>query len=346
MSSPREPDAIAVSKDMPLAACPSNISDPVSGGFPHVPTGRPAWCTRIASRSSQAAAAAVEQPRGPTSPSSHSRTQIMRHQSAASLVVISAVMVLAGGSFGPAPAAFPHSASTTLYFLRHGETQRRLVGTGPGTFAEVCTPNRSCCETPLNPLGVTRRDALARVASVHHGIAKRLTHLIATNKPRTVQTLTALGIASGLGGDQDGDGVLDGADDDLVPGDGIQQFPAPRPPSAIRVSRRQQDRSLTSSMPSTALPPGSRAVVANHSETLHSIITETTGIDTERPRIFPKEDGSTKESPQLQLSMDRPDARPASAPWSGTSFSTSLSESKRLESLPLASTERLCHVGG
>ena len=36
----------------------------------------------------------------------------MRHQSAASLVVISAVMVLAGGSFGPAPAAFPHSAAS------------------------------------------------------------------------------------------------------------------------------------------------------------------------------------------------------------------------------------------
>jgi hypothetical protein len=215
----------------------------------------------------------------------------MRYQSAAALIVMSAVMVLTGGPFLPAPATFADSASTTIYFLRHGETQRRLVGTGPGTFAEVCTPNRSCCETPLNPLGVTRRDALAEWF-VHHGIAKRLTHLIATNKPRTVQTLTALGIASGLGGDQDGDGILDGADDDLVPGDGIQQFP----PHVAECDPGFE--ATTGSQPYIvdailALPPGSQAVVANHSETLYSIITETTGIDTSDPLVFPKEDGST-----------------------------------------------------
>ena len=215
----------------------------------------------------------------------------MRYQPAASLVVISAVMVLAGGPFVPAPATFADSASTTLYFLRHGETQRRLIGTGTGTFAEVCTPNRSCCETPLNPLGIARRDALAEWF-VDQGIAKRLTHLIATNKPRTVQTLTALGIVSGLGGDQDGNGVLDGADDDLVPGDGIHQFPA---------HVRECDpgfEATTGSQPYIveailALPPGSQAVVANHSETLYSIITETTGLDTSDPLVFPKEDGST-----------------------------------------------------
>ena len=40
----------------------------------------------------------------------------MRHQSAASLVVISAVMVLAGGSFGPAPAALAHGAVDDALF--------------------------------------------------------------------------------------------------------------------------------------------------------------------------------------------------------------------------------------
>jgi broad specificity phosphatase PhoE len=215
----------------------------------------------------------------------------MRTQPLASLIVASAVMLLAGGSLGSAPATLADSASTTLYFLRHGETQRLLVGTGPGTFAEVCTPTRSCCDTPLNPLGVARRDALAEWF-VNHGIAKRLTHLIATNKPRTVQTLTALAVASGLGGDRDGDGVLDGADDDLLPGDGIQQFPA---------HVRECDpgfEATTGSQPHIveailALPRGSRAVVANHSETLYSIIAETTGIDTSDPLVFPKEDGST-----------------------------------------------------
>ena len=215
----------------------------------------------------------------------------MRHQSAASLVVLWAVMLVAGCPPLPPPAVVAHSAPTTLYFLRHGEAQRRLVGTGSGTFAEVCTPSRTCCETPLSPLGVTRRDALAEWF-VRHGIAKRLTHLIATNKPRTVQTLTALGIASGLGGDRDGDGLPDGVDDDLLPGDGIQQFPAHVAECAPGFD------ATTGSQPYIveailALPPGSRAVIANHSETLYSIITETTGIDTSDPLVFPKEEGST-----------------------------------------------------
>ena len=187
--------------------------------------------------------------------------------------------------------ALAHGPVTTLYFVRHGETQRRLVATGTGTFAEVCTPTRSCCDTPLNPLGVARRDALSDWF-VRHGITNRLTHLIATNKPRTVETLAALAVASGLGGDRDGDGVLDGTDVDLLPGDGIQQYP-----SAIRECDPGFE-ATTGSKPYIvdailALPPGSEAVVANHSETLYSIITETTGVDTSDPALFPKEDGST-----------------------------------------------------
>ena len=124
------------------------------------------------------------------------------------------------------------------------------------------------------------------------GIAHRLTHLIATNKPRTVETLAALAAASGLGGDHDGDGVPDGKDVDLLPGDGIQQYPA---------DIRECDpgfEATSGSKPHIVaaireLPPGSEAVVANHSETLYSIITETTGIDTSDPALFPKEDGST-----------------------------------------------------
>ncbi len=215
----------------------------------------------------------------------------MREHSTRSLCALSVTMVLAGCLTAPAWPTHDGPTATTIYFLRHGETQRRLVATGPGTFAEVCTPTRSCCETPLNPLGVARRDALAEWFNAR-GIAKRLTHLIATNKPRTVQTLAALAVASGLGGDQNGDGVLDGADDDLAPGDGIQQYPA---------HTRECDPGFgatTGSKPFIvaaiqALPPGSQAVVANHSETLYPIITETTGIDTGDAVLFPKEDGSS-----------------------------------------------------
>jgi hypothetical protein len=41
-----------------------------------------------------------------------------------------------------------------------------------------------------------------------------------------------------------------------------------------------------------SLPVGSRAVVANHSETLYTIIEEATGVDTSDPDLFPKETGS------------------------------------------------------
>jgi hypothetical protein len=215
----------------------------------------------------------------------------MRIHSARPLFAASVALIVAGSVGGPSLVALAHGPVTTLYFVRHGETQRRLVATGSGTFAEVCTPPRSCCDTPLNPLGVARRDALSDWF-VKGGIAHRLTHLIATNKPRTVEILAALAVASGLCGDRDGDGVLDGTDVDLVPGDGIQQYPA---------DVRECDpgfEATTGSKPYIvaailALPPGSEAIVANHSETLYSIVTETTGIDTDDPALFPKEDGST-----------------------------------------------------
>lgn len=201
-----------------------------------------------------------------------------------------AAVAVAAAAWMPCSAAPAETPGTTLYFLRHSETQRRLASTGTGTFAEVCTPTRSCCETPLNALGVARRDALASWF-VERGLAKRLTHLIATNKPRTVETLSALAFASGLGGDQNGDGVLDGTDDDVMSGDGIQQYP-PR----VRECDPGYE-ATTGSEPFIvaaiqALPPGSQAVIANHSETLYSIITATTGIDTSDPVVFPKEQGS------------------------------------------------------
>jgi hypothetical protein len=214
----------------------------------------------------------------------------MRKQSARSVFAAYVTVIVTCGLAGPSWVALADGPVTTLYFVRHGETQRRLAATGTGTFADVCTPTRSCCDTPLNPLGVARRDALSDWF-VKHGIARRLTHLIATNKPRTVETLAALAVASGLGGDRNGDGVLDGTDVDLLPGDGIQQHPA---------DIRECDPGFEATSGSKpyivaailALPPGSDAVVANHSETLYSIITETTGVDTSDPALFPKEDGS------------------------------------------------------
>ena len=188
------------------------------------------------------------------------------------------------------------SERTIIYFLRHSENEVRLIRTNtggnvPATFAEDCTPTRSCCIQPLSALGQSRRDALAEWF-VDHGLARRLTHLIATNKPRTVETLRPLAIASGLGGDRNGDGTLDGSDVDLVSGDGIQQYPSDALECDLAYQRTLDSKPLIVDA-IRALPAGSRAVVANHSDTLYAIITEATGVDTSDPVLFPKEAGST-----------------------------------------------------
>jgi broad specificity phosphatase PhoE len=188
------------------------------------------------------------------------------------------------------------SQPTIMYFLRHSENEVRLIRTNtggnvPAIFAEDCTATRSCCIQPLSALGQTRRDALAEWF-VRHGLARSLTHLIATNKPRTVETLRPLAIASGLGGDRNGDGTLDGGDVDLVSGDGIQQYPSDALECDAGYQRTLDSKPLIVDA-IRALPAGSRAVVANHSDTLYAIITEATGVDTSDPDLFPKEAGST-----------------------------------------------------
>ncbi len=192
--------------------------------------------------------------------------------------------------------ASAHPRSTLLFFVRHSENEVRLIRTNsgstvPATFVEDCSPTRSCCIQPLSALGLARRDALAEWF-VQRRLARGLTHLIATNKPRTVETLKSLAVASGLGADRNGDGTPDGTDVDLVPGDGIQQYPSDALECDPAFQRTADSRPLIVEA-IRALPRGSRAVIANHSDTLYAIITETTGVDTSDPVLFPKEGGST-----------------------------------------------------
>ena len=98
------------------------------------------------------------------------------------------------------PAGANHRRTTLLYFLRHSENEVRQIRTNtgsavPATFVEDCTPTRSCCIQPLSALGLARRDALAEWF-VLHGRARTLTHFIATNKPRTVETLKPLAVGT------------------------------------------------------------------------------------------------------------------------------------------------------
>jgi hypothetical protein len=193
-------------------------------------------------------------------------------------------------------AASAHPRRTLLFFVRHSENEVRLVRTNsgstvPATFVEDCSPTRSCCIQPLSALGLSRRDALAEWF-VQHRLVRGLTHLIATNKPRTVETLRPLAVASGLGADRNDDGIPDGDDVDLNPGDGIQQYPSTAAECDPAFQRTADSKPLIVEA-IRALPAGSRAVIANHSDTLYAIITESTGVDTTDPVLFPKEDGST-----------------------------------------------------
>lgn len=185
----------------------------------------------------------------------------------------------------PAPSSLDSNQDKTiLFFLRHTEPQTRLVSTGTGTFAEDCNPSRSCCTMTLNPLGLERRNAIAKWFA-DQGRAQTLTHLITTNKVRAVQTLETLANLSGLAGARD-------LYIDRMPGDGIQQHP----PTAEECSpgfetTTDSKQAIVNAI--RALPLGSRAVIANHSETLYSVISEATGIDTSDPVDFPKQPGTT-----------------------------------------------------
>ena len=96
--------------------------------------------------------------------------------------------------------------------------------------------------------------------------------------------------------------MLDGTDVDLLPGDGIQQYPADVrecDPGFEATSGSKPD--IVAAI--LALPPGSAAVVANHSETLYSIITETTGVDTSDSGALPEGGRQRHARAQLQRSL-------------------------------------------
>ncbi|MBI3939512.1 MAG: hypothetical protein HY315_01635 [Acidobacteria bacterium] len=173
--------------------------------------------------------------------------------------------------FGIASTAVAQSSTKTfLFFVRHAEPQTKLISTGSGTWVEDCNPSRSCCTTILNPLGIWRRDALAQWF-VDQGLARTLTHLIGDNKQRTVETLQKLAIVSGLKVQQYPPNV-----GECEPG-----FEAAAGSQAAVVSTIR------------TLPLGSRAVIANHTETLYRIMSQSAGIDFSDPVDFPKETGST-----------------------------------------------------
>lgn len=175
--------------------------------------------------------------------------------------------------------------TTILYFTRHGEDMPELKDPTYTVIPNLCNEDASCCVEALNPLGKMRADVLANWFFVNN-ITPTLTHVIATHKIRTRQTVAPIALAAGLGGDLNGDGIMDGTDVDQAPGDGVINVP-PFPGEC--------DPGWTSSksviQPQTefikGLPLGSRAVVCTHSPSMYPIM-QALGIDTSDPVKFPK----------------------------------------------------------
>jgi phosphohistidine phosphatase SixA len=181
------------------------------------------------------------------------------------------------------------SANTTIiYFMRHAEDVPELVGSDPSftvTFNN-CNADGSCCEEDLNPLGRQRAAGLATWFQAN-GITRTLTHVIASHKIRTRQTVAKIAQLAGLGGDLNGDGIPDGTDVDQAPGDGVINVPStplecdPGFTSSSSARKPQSDYLKT-------LPVGSRAVVCSHSPVLYPLMQDF-GIDTGDPIKFPKD---------------------------------------------------------
>lgn len=173
-----------------------------------------------------------------------------------------------------------------LYLLRHAEDVPELVGLDPSFTVTFNNCIGSCCEEVLDPLGKVRAARLADWFAAQH-IAPTLTHVIASHKIRTRQTVQHIAQAAGLGGDLDGDGDLDGTDIDQAPGDGVINVPSTPlecdPGFTGGSSARQPQIDYLKT-----LPLGSRAVVCSHSAVLYPLM-QAFGIDTSDPVKFPKD---------------------------------------------------------
>jgi hypothetical protein len=177
---------------------------------------------------------------------------------------------------------------TIIYLTRHCEDVPELVNSDPSftvTFNN-CNSDNSCCVEALNPLGKVRAAALADWLEAK-GITRTLTHVIASHKLRTRQTVAKIAYLAGLGGDLDGNGTLDGQDIDQAPGDGVINVPpTPGECDAGWTSSRSVIQPQTNYL--NTLPLGSRAVLCSHSPALYPIM-QAFGIDTSDPIKFPKD---------------------------------------------------------
>jgi phosphohistidine phosphatase SixA len=200
-------------------------------------------------------------------------------------VYICALALLTGTAIG--------QTTKTIYFVRHAEDQTAVFQQGLGGKALLpdCKPFMNagvledCCTEVVSPLGAKRAELLAKWFT-DKGLLPSITHVLATHKVRTLQTVQLVAHAAGLDKDLNGDGIPDGADVDKNPGDGVQQIPAfvAECEDGYEVAHNFYPLVVDHLR---SLPLGSGVVVAGHSASLYPIM-QSLGIDTSNPLRFPK----------------------------------------------------------
>lgn len=205
------------------------------------------------------------------------------------LLCLGAVGTMAPVGNGEALANAGEQVETLVYFTRHAEDEVALVqpvGSARALLSD-CHPFLDdgeldeCCLEVLSSLGQLRATLLAKWFW-NQGITETVTHVIASHKTRTRQTVEAIASDAGLDGDVD-----------LNPGDGVQQVPAFAQECDSGFEKASSSRGpMVEAI--EALPLGSVAVVGAHSGTLYKIM-DALGIDTSDEMIFPRNpDGKVK----------------------------------------------------
>jgi broad specificity phosphatase PhoE len=203
------------------------------------------------------------------------------------------LLALTAGCGVLAPQRVPAQAVKTVYFVRHAESTTALFQQGHEGNAWVpdCKPFMNegvleeCCTEVLTPLGDMRAALLAKWFA-DKSLLTSITHVFATHKERSLQTVRPIAHAAQLDRDINGDGVPDGTDADKNPGDGVQQLPAYVDECAPGYEVAHNFYLLTVDA-LRAAPSGSAAVVAGHSLSIYPIM-QALGVDTSSPSRFPK----------------------------------------------------------
>ncbi len=189
------------------------------------------------------------------------------------------------------------SNRTVIYFTRHAEKQTTTTTLGPALTIipmtddplgsesnrgsnrdDVCGSSK--CAEELNALGKLRAQLLADWFD-RRGITDDVTHVYASHKVRTRQTVEEIAARAGLIGN----------DFDLI-SDGVQQLPADGTELNPQSTSPSEQPTIDAIF---GLQAGDVAVIAGHSGTLYDIM-EGIGIDTSDPANFPRdEDGKVRD---------------------------------------------------